>query len=227
MKISVCNGSPRGNSSNSSVLIRWLNQGFNQDNSQQMNEPCEHILARVGEHQVMIDELATADKILIVFPLYTDAMPGVVMAFFEGMYGRKQELAQKDVLFVVHSGFSEGLHSYPVKGYLEGLKLRFDFKSVQVVIQGGSEGTRLMPDKMQKKKIAAYEQIAVAFKNGEPLPDGAIKLLEKPYQYSTLQILGIKLLNKTGLTNIYWNRTLKMNNAFDKRFDRPYLDKEV
>lgn len=227
MKISVCNGSPRGKSSNSSVLIRWLNQGFSQDNSQQLNESREHILARVGDHPLMIDDLATANKIVIVFPLYTDAMPGIVMAFLEGMYARKGELAQKDVLFVVHSGFSEALHCVPVKGYLEGLKLRFNFKSVQVVIQGGSEGTRLMPDKIQKKKIGAYEQIAMAFKDGEALPEGAVKLLEKPYRYSPLQIVGIKLLNKTGLTNIYWNSTLKKNHAFDKRFDRPYLDKEV
>lgn len=217
MKISVCNGSPRGKYSNSSVITRWLAEGFGIENQ-------ELSLASVNAHGSMIDELATTDKIVFVFPLYTDAMPGIVMAFIEALYKRRAEVANKDVLFVVHSGFSEALHSYPIKRYLENLITKFEFKSIQVVIQGGSEGTRLMPDNMQKKKIAAYQQIAVAFKNGTTLPERAIRLLEKPYRFSHLQILLIKVLSKTGLTNIYWNRALKKNNAFEKRFDQPYLD---
>ena len=33
-----------------------------------------------------------------------------------------------------------------------------------------------------------------------------------------------ELLQKIGLTNLYWNINLKKNNAFERRFDTPYLD---
>jgi hypothetical protein len=29
---------------------------------------------------------------------------------------------------------------------------------------------------------------------------------------------------KEGITNMYWDMNLKKNNAYGKRFDRPYLD---
>ncbi len=32
------------------------------------------------------------------------------------------------------------------------------------------------------------------------------------------------LLQKTGLTNFYWNMNLKKNGAFERRFDVPYLN---
>ncbi|MFW6370050.1 MAG: hypothetical protein ACOC10_02460 [Bacteroidota bacterium] len=30
------------------------------------------------------------------------------------------------------------------------------------------------------------------------------------------------LVSKTGLTDFYWNSNLKRNNAFSKRFDKPF-----
>ena len=32
------------------------------------------------------------------------------------------------------------------------------------------------------------------------------------------------VINKTGLTNLYWDSNLKKNNAFKDRFDKPFED---
>ena len=52
--------------------------------------------------------------------------------------------------------------------------------------------------------------------------------LKKEYEKSEYLSKGIQLLfslfSLTGLTNYYWDFNLKKNNAYEKRFARPYVE---
>ena len=50
-----------------------------------------------------------------------------------------------------------------------------------------------------------------------------IQQLATPLRLSKGTIILFDMLAKTGLINFFWNRQLKENNAYEKRFDRPYL----
>ncbi len=49
--------------------------------------------------------------LLILFPLYTDAMPAVTKLFFERLERIKEKLSGVKVYYVVQSGFSGANHS--------------------------------------------------------------------------------------------------------------------
>jgi len=50
-----------------------------------------------------------------------------------------------------------------------------------------------------------------------------ISQLGRPIRFGKGTIILFKLLSKIGLINFFWDRQLKENNAYEKRFDRPYL----
>ncbi len=215
MKISVFNGSPRGEESNSSVIIRWLLEGMNE-------EIFPKYLKKISEYKRYIEEVESCEKILIVFPLYTDAMPGIVMEFFEGLYAAREKLKGKEYLFVVHSGFPEAKQSYPVKRYLESFVGKMDGRLIGVIVNGGSEAIRIRPERMQKKKRNAYRNIGRSVSGNGKIAQSDIDILLRPVLLSKFALMAFKLLSKTNVTNMYWNILLKKNNAYAKRFDRPY-----
>jgi hypothetical protein len=49
-----------------------------------------------------------------------------------------------------------------------------------------------------------------------------LKRLAKPEHLPAWRRLFYKFSRLTGMANIYWDRQLKENNAFEKRFDRPF-----
>lgn len=212
MKISVFNGSPRGEQSNSRVIIKWLAEGMDKEISPKY-------LRKISEHAKYIEEAEACEKILIVFPLYTDAMPGIVMKFFEGLYANREKLKGKEYLFVVHSGFPEAKQSYPIKRYLENFIGKMDGKLIDIIIDGGSEGIRLKPERMQKKTMNAFKNIGKSLIENEPISKADIEVLLKPIELSKFTLFILKNFN---IGNIYWNTTLKKNNAYAKRFDKPY-----
>lgn len=216
MKISVFNGSPRGENSNSSVIIKWITGGIDDCHPQ-------NILRKIVNYNNYIFQMEESDKILIVFPLYTDAMPGIVMKFFEEIYKNRNRLKGKQYLFVVHSGFPETKHSYPVREYLKNFINKVDGELIDVIINGGSEATRLQPEKTQKKKRTAYNRIGTSFEKGNKIDKKDKMILAKPIELSSFVKFLFNIISKIGLLNISWNINLKKNKAFNKRFDKPYI----
>ena len=218
MKISVFNGSPRGEKSNSTVINKWLIGGIADENNQ-------YIIKDLKKHDEYIDIIESSEKVIMTFPLYSDGMPGVVMKFFELIYANKERLAGTEYLFVIHSGFPEAKHCYGLRDYLINFTEKVDGKLYDVIIYGGSEGTRLAPEKSQKKKSAAFNSIGLAYAKGQAIAPADRDRLMKPIQLGKPTQFAFKLLSKTSLLNMYWDSSLKKNNALDKSFDKPYLNK--
>jgi multimeric flavodoxin WrbA len=95
MKITIINGSPRGKKSNSKMLTDQFLAGL-----AKANPATEHeTFYLVNLHQIedANEACQQGDLILLVFPLYTDAMPAVVKQFFE----RMPSLPGKKIVYLI------------------------------------------------------------------------------------------------------------------------------
>lgn len=211
MSLIVFNGSPRGKNSNSNVIASWFSKH---------ESIC--YLNQTKSFDTYLDQVKAYDKILFVFPLYVDGMPGQVKLFFEKMYERKESFENKDVVFIIHSGFSEGIHCQHLKAYLTRYSHMMKMKLAGVVVIPGSEGFRLMPEKMTEKKAQVVKALGTDFLEGHDFDQDQLIRLQGPLRSSFLKNTVMTFLNLFGIMNIYWNSQLKKNNAFKKRYNKPY-----
>jgi len=214
MSLMVFNGSPRGKKSNSAVITSWF--------SKNLEDPTIVYLNKIKHFDDYIDASKAYDKLLFVFPLYVDGMPGQVKAFFEKMYEHKDAFESKHVTFIIHSGFSESIHSKNLKKYLIRFSSLMNVNNHGVIIIPGSEGFRIMPENMTKKKAALTASLGSMFMSASPYNQSMVQKLEGIEKLNWLQTQLFKVACKLGLLNFYWNKELKKNNAYGNRFDQPY-----
>ena len=89
------------------------------------------------------DAFASAEAVLLGFPLYTDAMPAIVKAFIEALSPLRGREDNPPVGFLVQSGFPEAVHSRHLERYLAKLAGRLGSSYLGTIVKGGGEGTRL------------------------------------------------------------------------------------
>lgn len=212
MKFLLCNGSPRGKNGNSGILVDALAKGLSEHADVRIEKAP---LKRVGEHEQTAETLAAADCAIIVFPLYTDAMPGITMAFFEKLAPYIGSLNDLHLGFVVQSGFPEKIQSRAVEKYLERLTGILGAQYSGTAIFGGGMG-------MGKKRLDRVRKLGETF-----LPDLVFDplLLDRTTGMDRLSPVGSKVMKVVAsmpLIQTPWIRQLKANGAYDKRDDRPY-----
>lgn len=222
MKLTVFNGSPRGENSNTKILLAHFLEGFvrNPGNSYQ-----EYYLIHTREHTSYARIFRESEAVLLAFPLYADAMPGLVKAFIEELQplsGPRESGAPKKLLFLVQSGFPEAIHLAAVEKYLLKLAGRLGWDSPGAVIKGGVEGIQAMPPKMTRKLFGLFSALGENFGRTGVL-DGKIIRKIRGMERIPLWLFPLLYLMKClGLMDFYWNAMLKENKAFERRFDRPY-----
>ena len=218
MKLTIYNGSPRRKKSNSLLLINHFLEGYNSVKPQEV--PVYH-LAGKRDKQEQLQAFKEAETVIIIFPLYTDCMPGIVKEFIEEI-AAQEYTGNKKIGFIVQSGFPEAIHSVYVERYLEKLSRRLKFEYLGTIIKGGVEGIQVMPEGMTKKLFTNFNKLGKYFAETGSFSSEIKQSLRKPYKMSKSRLFAFKALQKTGLTNFYWNGKLKEHNAFDKRFAAPY-----
>jgi NAD(P)H-dependent FMN reductase len=216
MQLAIINGSPRYKNSNSAILVQQFLKGFQSNSVTTLS-----YLSGAENRKKAVADFASSNTVLIIFPLYTDCMPGIVKEFFEDLI-KIESIGQKKIGFIVQSGFPESIHSIALERYLEKLTKRLGHIYLGTVIKGGVEGIKIMPPGMTKKLFSQFEQLGRYFAEFQNFDPQIMKQLRNPYRLSSLRIMFFKLMSKTGLTNYYWNMNLKKNNAFEKRFDKPF-----
>ncbi len=210
MKLAVVNGSPRGRKSNSDRIIGWLTDG--------VEDAVKVYAADVKKQDEAVLKVAQADSVLFVFPLYTDAMPGLAKAFFEKLV--KTDLAGKTITFVVHSGFGEAIHSRTVERFCAYFAKINDMNYLGCVVMGGSEALQVAPDEYFGKRYKAYAVIKQNILDKTPLDNAALKTIAKREQLSKAEVFLFKLIP----TGMYWNKQLKKNGAYERRYGQPYSE---
>lgn len=214
MKLIVFNGSPRGKNSNSTVITDWFTDKL-KENIQV--EIC--YLKQVNQHDEYVKRIDGFDHILFILPLYTDTMPGIVKAFIEKLEVKRDKLQDYYIGYIIHSGFAEAIQSRALERYLKRLTAILGAKYSGTIIIPGSEGFRIMPPPMTKKKREIICQVGSDWQHIKKFQVNNIKKKDQP---SVLRICLFQIMSKLGLTNMYWNQQLKKNNAFHKRFAKPY-----
>jgi NAD(P)H-dependent FMN reductase len=220
MTLTIFNGSPRRNKSNSTILTDHFLKGYNSHDSHITDR---YYLADTSKTAQHTEKFIETEAAIIIFPLYTDAMPGQVKYFLESI--DNIESKGKTVGFIVQSGFPEAYHSIFVERYLEKYARGKEWNYLGTIIKGGVEGIQIMPPSMTNKLFTNFENLGKAFAETGKFDPIITKKLRKPYRLNRAGRLIYRLMILTGMSNFYWNSKLKEHNAFDKRFAQPYLTK--
>ncbi len=194
--------------------------GFHQINQEEI--PVQY-LASIKSRDENLQVFRSANPIIIIFPLYTDCMPGIVKEFFEDLAALDFPRPKK-IGFIVQSGFPEAIHSVFVERYLEKFTRRLRCEYLGTVIKGGVEGIQMMPPSWTKKLFNQFWLLGETFAKHQTFSKEIKMSLAKPHKLSAYRRFMIGLLSKTRLGNFYWISNLKKNNAFEKRFDKPFIN---
>ena len=217
MELTIFNGSPRGKVSNTKVLVDQFLDGFMKGSG---NSYKIVYLNTTKDSDYLIKMFEEAEKFLLAFPLYVDSMPAIVKTFIESLEplcGRKEN---PDIGFLVQSGLPESIHSRYVERYLKKLSARLGCNYMGTIIKGGVEGVQAKPVRMNKKLFNSFYQIGKIFGETGKFDEEIIDRLVQPERYSKFYLWLFKLFGKFW----YWDTMLKKNNAYEKRFAKPYVN---
>lgn len=217
----IMNGSPNAARGNTEVFIRKFIEGM------QENQPeCkvnEVVYAAKEDHEALAEKLQEHDEIIISFPLYVHAMPGSVKKVLECM--KPVEGSGKRLGFMIQYGFVEGAQSDYVVRYLKSFTKKMNYELIGIAVHGGSAGVSMMPEKMNKKLFATLKELGSGYSRDGSFSKEVVAELRKPEHLTKGQCHMYDFMGRLGLTDgMFWNMQLKKNNAFDHRYDRPYID---
>jgi hypothetical protein len=221
MQLTVYNGSPRGQKSNTKLLLDRFLSGFEGRGGKTHRL---HYLVRRNERGRQVEDFAQAPgPVLLAFPLYTDCMPGLVKDFIEDLRPLCGQKGLPPAMFLVQSGFPEARHSRFVERYLKKLTRRLGCGYLGTMVRGGVEGIRVMPAMMTRKLYGLMENLGAALADTGKLDPQLLRKLATPETLTPARRwMYEKLLYR--MTNAYWNNMLKKNNALHRREDRPFAE---
>lgn len=218
MKLAIFNGSPKAKNSASKILSASFINGFIASSAEEADIFHLSITEKFLEYKKIFCE---SDIILFVFPLYIDAMPGMVKLFFETLENTNTE--NKKIGFIIHSGFPESIHSTCLEKYLKRFVDIIDGEYLGTVIKGGSGSLESTPEKSKNKILLQFYELGYSFGLNNTFDKKLIEKLAEPVKFDNFTIFILKILNSMGVFNIHWNKILKTNKAYEKRFDKPYF----
>jgi len=217
MQLLVLNGSPRGPKSNTRFLADQFRHGFSTTPSNQA-ETLD--LARPSDRDKALAGFWQSQAVLLGFPLYADAMPGIVKEFLEEVAKLPRPERRPTLVFLVQSGFPEASHTAAVAHYLERLADRLGCVCAGVVRRGGMEGIRSQPAWMVRGVLRRFWRLGESFGRTGRLDPGTLQELAGRERCSRI---GLRLACWWSRV-MFWDRELRANQAYDKRFAAPYAE---
>ncbi|MFH1068330.1 MAG: NAD(P)H-dependent oxidoreductase [Candidatus Glassbacteria bacterium] len=218
MRLTVFNGSPRARGSNTRTLMDYFLAGF----AETPGNRSEYVyLAAKKDFSDCARVFAEAETVILAFPLYTDCVPAAVKEFIEALEPLAGRAGNPALGFIVHSGFPESFHSHPVRRYLEKLACRLGCACLGTVIKGGSEAVRGQPENMNRRLFELFHRLGTEFGRSGRFDPRLVEKLARPVRHRGIGVLLAAIGNKVAEL-LYWNRLLRKNGAFDRRFARPY-----
>ena len=215
MRLLALNGSPRGPKSNTRFLTDEFQRGFVATSSNQ-GETLD--IARPSDRGKALAAFWNSEAVLLGFPLYTDAMPGMVKEFLEQVATLPRPDRRPTLLFLVQSGFPEATHTAPVAHYLERLAGRLGCACAGVVRRGNVEGIRTQPAWMVRGLVGRLRGLGEVFGRTGRLDPQALRELAGRERIPRFALRLVCWWSRV----MFWDRELKANHAYGKRFDTPY-----
>jgi hypothetical protein len=220
MQLTVFNGSPRGRKSNSKIILDQFLSGFEATpgNSYEL-----HYLNRIRDTEDFVQAFGEAETVLLAHPLYTDAMPAIVKHFIEQLEPNVGRESNPTLGFIVQSGFVAATHSRYVERYWVKFSRRMGSRYLGTIIKGGCEPLH-RGEKQFQKVLKGFYALGQDFGETGQFDQKMVAELAEPEKIPTMMRLIVQLIWKiTG--NGYWDDWLKENDAYERSFARPYVDK--
>lgn len=218
-RLTVFNGSPRGKTGNTHLLLEQFVEGFEENPGQSHEMYYLKNAAGAGHAR---EAFEGAEQVLLGFPLYADSMPGMVKAFIESLEPFQGRGSNPSLAFLVQSGFPEAAHSRFVERYLEGLARRLGCRYAGTIVKGGGEVVRSLPPERNHALFEKLHRLGEAYALTGRLDPSLLEAIARPERFPRIAAPLLKLFTKSRLANDYWDSQLKKNNAFDRRFAQPY-----
>jgi hypothetical protein len=214
-RLTLFNGSPRGRKGNTPLMLDQFAQGF--------GNPTEtwH-LVRMKETRQMFQAFTDAECILLGFPLYTDAMPGVVKHFIEALEPLVGRNNNPPIGFLVQSGFPEATHSRYVERYLEKLAARLGSPYLGTIVKGSGEGTRVMPPEMNRALFTNLHTLGAGLAAIGRFDPAVLKAIAKPEKYPAILGPLFQVFLHLPIAHMYFDGMLKENGVYAQRYARPF-----
>ena len=210
MKTLIINGSPNGRKGNSEVFCRQFIKSMH-------NQP-EIRYAVEEDPAALAADMDKYDHWLFFFPLYVNAMPGILKRLFEHLHPSEEKKAG----YFIQSGFEEAFQSDWLCAILQNFNRRMGYGDLGIVVAGGMAGVRYMPESMNKKIFALMEEAGLLYEQSGVFNQETIQQFGKLYRYNKKQLKRICFFKKLRLTDMFWNSMLKKNNGYPRRFDKPF-----
>jgi NAD(P)H-dependent FMN reductase len=220
MSLVIFNGSPRGEKSNSGLMADSFVKGFSSETEENISI---FYLINKKEMNIHKEEFRRAEEVIFIFPLYADAMPGIVKEFFEEV--EEYDSAGKRIGFIIHSGFPETVHSACLAEYLQRFAEIIKAEYMGTVISGESESLKFVPEKMKNKKLSPFYHLGKKYALDREFNEDITLELGKLYKFNVFILIILRICIFLRIFNIMWNKELKKNGSLDKRFARPYQDR--
>ena len=214
-RLTLFNGSPRGKRGNTPIFLEQFAQGF--------GGPAEmHQLIRLKETGRMVQTFAGAECVLLGFPLYTDAMPGMVKHFIEALEPLAGRADNPSLGFLVQSGFPEGLHSRYVERYLEKLAERLGCPYLGTIVKGNGEGIRLMPPASTQNLFTDLQSLGAGLAGQGRLEPQTLARLAAPERYPASLGPFFQLFLRLPMAHAYFDEMMRKNGVYAQRFATPF-----
>jgi multimeric flavodoxin WrbA len=211
-KLVIYNGSPRRRGSNSAIILNRTAELLG-----------DKVEIRDLNERNKWDEWAEAFRnekdVMFFMPLYVHAMPSHVKAFIE-----KLQVSEGTISFFVQSGFPESSQSHYLEAYFELLASRLGRRYLGTAIKGGVEGFQTRPEKSRMNIVDSMANTMVSLVRDGKFNPKEVGQLAIPVRFGKGIQFIFKLISKLStVINSFWDQQLKANDAYEKRFDRPYL----
>jgi multimeric flavodoxin WrbA len=222
--LTIFNGSPRGSKGNTPIMLKQFGEGFTSipGHTYEINN-----LNRLKEKDKFSETFAAAECVWLGFPLYTDAMPGMVKNFIESLEPLRGRRNNPAIGFLVQSGFPEALHSRNVERYLEKLADRLDAPYLGTIVKGGGEGVRMVPEERNAGLFDALQGLGSGFAQTGQLHPDLLPVVAGVERYSPLLGPVFKVFLRTSAASWYWDSQLKGNRVYEERFAQPYVENGI
>ena len=219
MRLTVFNGSPRGRRGNTEILLSWFLEGFESVGG---NSHETAYLRQTDQGDRFVSMFREAEAVFLAFPLYTDAMPGIVKAFIDSLAPLVGREGGPPALFLVQSGFPEAERSRPVERYLTKLAARLESKYIGTIVRGGCEGLHVMPPRMTRKVRRSITAIGEHYGRTGELDPEAVRRFAGHERLAPLARCALTLMDLLGVAQFYWDMNLRKHGAYARRHARPY-----
>ncbi len=219
-RLTLFNGSPRGQRGNTPIFLREFAGGFG-------GETEMHHLIHARQTGRFVQAFAEAECAWIGFPLYTDAMPGAVKHFIEALEPLVGRQGNPPLGFLVQSGFPEGLHSRYVERYLEKLAARLGAPYLGTIVRGNGEGVRVMPPEATRGLFDNLQALGAGLARDGRLDPEILARLARPERFPLYLWPVFQVFLRLPVAHAYFDDMLKKNGAFERRFARPLSQKNV